>query len=118
MIHVNPNRKGTPKVKRIKISLEERPGNNLYALCKHFKSKPDEYNKKMTVAISAIINIMDGVIESTPDDIKEIDITKVESKTEIQITFKRYIGCKLIDYLIHVNEFKAQYPMINPSIPN
>lgn len=117
MAHVlNPNRKGNPKVKRIRISLETRPSNNLWALCNKFKEKPEDYENKMKLAIVNIINIMDTAIETDVEDIREIELTKMDTRENLTIRFKRYIGCKLIEYIIFVSDFKNQYPMIDPKI--
>lgn len=112
------------KLKKLKIALPERKGNNFYRLCEKFKAIEHSTNieeylklyKPMTETLSSMLAIMENGHVTDPGDIKDISIVKLNHKEDIEVSYNRYRQCKLQPILVIVSEFKKGVVEIEPSI--
>lgn len=103
------------RLKKIRISLEDRPGNNLFNLINKYKTDPSK-EKQVFIALANIITIMEPGHEQCHNDLRNIFVVKSENRKDMEIHFGRYRGCIMQPMILYVKEFDKLYPMINPSI--
>lgn len=110
------------KPKKIKVALEDRPGNNFLRHCQRFKTVREDMSfedymilfKPMAKSISNILTIIENH-EAQPDDIRDVEVVNCEHRLDIKIKFNRYRNCKLQPIELIVTEFKKGVGLINPT---